>query len=129
MTEAIRKKTIFFIEDEKPLVQSLSEFLHNRSYLVEAAYNGKEALEKLPIIRPDLILLDIVMPEMSGIDFLKQLQNGASEFANTPVIVLTNLQGDEENFKKLGLKVAGYFVKANTPLEELANKIKAILGN
>ncbi len=122
-------KTIFFIEDERPLVESFSAFLRDKGYLIESASNGREAMERLPIVKPDLILLDIVMPEMNGIDFLKEVQKSGSDFADTPVLVLTNLQGDEGNFQKLGLKCAGYFVKANTPLHELANKIEAILKN
>lgn len=120
-------KTIFFVEDEKPLVESFGEFLRKKGYIVEVAYNGREALEKLPLAKPNLILLDLVLPEMSGIDFLKEVQKEESEFANIPVLVLTNLQGDEENFQKLGLKIIGYFVKANTSLDELEKRIKEIL--
>ena len=121
------KRTIFFIEDEKPLVESFGEFLRKKDYIVEVAYNGREALEKLPVVKPDLILLDLVLPELSGIDFLKEIQKDGSEFTNIPVLVLTNLQGDEENFQKLGLRIIGYFVKANTSLDELSKKIKEIL--
>ena len=120
------KKTIFFVEDEHLLVQTLSEFFRSKGYIVEAAYDGKQALEMLPTVKPDLILLDLVIPEVSGIDFLRQLQKDGSEFSDVPVVVLTNLQGDEENFNKLGLKVVGYCVKANTPLEELAKIIEKV---
>ncbi|OGY66658.1 MAG: hypothetical protein A3I24_03840 [Candidatus Harrisonbacteria bacterium RIFCSPLOWO2_02_FULL_41_13b] len=122
-------KTIFLIEDERSLVDALSKFLRDKGYAVESASNGKEALEKLPMIKPDFILLDIVLPEMSGIDFLGLVQKGENkEFANIPVMILTNLQGDEQQFKKLGLKVVGYLVKANTPLGFIADKIVEILG-
>lgn len=120
-------KTIFLVEDEKALADTLSEFLRGQGYLMEVAYNGEEALKNLPVVRPDLILLDIVLPEMNGIDFLKQAQKSGSEFADVPVLILTNLQGDEQNFQKMGLKIAGYFVKANTPLQELNKKVKEIL--
>ena len=101
--------------------------MRKKDYIVEVAYNGREALEKLPVVKPDLILLDLVLPELSGIDFLKEIQKDGSEFTNIPVLVLTNLQGDEENFQKLGLRIIGYFVKANTSLDELSKKIKEIL--
>lgn len=128
MDKAEVRKTIFLVEDEKPIVESLSASLRSNGYIIEPAYNGVEALQKLPVVRPDLILLDLVLPEMSGIDFLKEIQKSGSELADIPVLVLTNLQGDEQNFQKLGLKIAGYFVKANTPLEELDRKIKEVLG-
>ena len=121
-------KTIFFVEDEKALVKTLSEFLRAKGYRVEVAYNGLEALRSLPTVKPDLILLDIILPEMSGIDFLKEVQKEGAEYAAVPVLVLSNLQGDEGSFEKLGLKIEGYFVKANTRLEELCVKIEEVLN-
>lgn len=120
-------KTIFIIEDEESLAQSLSESLTKEGFIIEIAHNGTEAMKMLPVMRPDLILLDIILPEMSGIDFLRQIHKNGSEFADIPVIVLTNLYGDESNFEKLGLEVEGYFVKANTSLKELTHKIKETL--
>ena len=121
-------KTIFFVEDEKALVKTLSEFLRAKGYRVEVAYNGLEALRSLPTVKPDLILLDIILPEMSGIDFLKEVQKEGAEYAAVPVLVLSNLQGDEGSFEKLDLKIEGYFVKANTRLEELCVKIEEVLN-
>ena len=122
-------QTIFLIEDEKSLSETLSRFLRDKGYSVETAYSGVEAAEKLPLIKPDIILLDIVLPEKSGIDFLKEAQKEGSEYAKIPVIVLTNLQGNEESFQKLGLRIALYLIKANTSLEDLHKKIKETLGN
>src|SRR3989338_2226731 len=122
-------QTIFLIEDEKSLSETLSRFLRDKGYSVETAYSGVEAAEKLPLVKPDIILLDIVLPEKSGIDFLKEAQKEGSEYAQIPVIVLTNLQGNEESFQKLGLRIALYLIKANTSLEDLHKKIKETLGN
>lgn len=122
-------KKILIVEDEKSLVEALSKFLRDKNYAVEVAFNGKEALEKAFSFKPDFILLDIVLPEMSGIDFLTMIQKSpSSEFSDVPVMVLTNLQGDEDQFKKLGLRVVGYFVKANTPIGFVVDKIGKILG-
>ena len=125
----VLKKTIFFVEDEKTLVELVSEFLRSKGYRIEAAYNGNQAIQMLPVVRPDLILLDLVMPEMSGIDFLKKIQIENSEFASVPVLVLSNLHGDEENLGKMGLKIKGYFIKANLRLEELADRIVIALDS
>ena len=122
-------QTIFLIEDEKSLSETLSRFLRDKGYSVETAYSGVEAAEKLPLIKPDIILLDIVFPVKSGNDFLKEAQKEGSEYAKIPVIVLTNLQGNEESFQKLGLRIALYLIKANTSLEDLHKKIKETLGN
>ena len=122
-------QTIFLIEDEKSLSETLSRFLREKGYLVETAYSGVEAAEKLPLVKPDIILLDIVLPEKSGIDFLKEAQKEESKYLKIPVIVLTNLQGNEEGFQKMGLRIALYLIKANTSLEDLHQKIKETLGN
>lgn len=121
-------KKIFIVEDEKSLVETLAAFLKTKGYDVESAYNGKQALVMMPTVKPDLILLDIIMPEMSGVDFLKELQKSGSDFMNIPVVILTNLQGDENGFKQMNLKISGYFVKANTSMEEMSKRIKEILA-
>ena len=121
-------KTILLVEDEKALVEALSEFLKDKKYVVEVAYTGKEALEKVEVIKPDLILLDIVMPDLSGIDFLKTIQAEGSKSKDTPVVILSNLQGDVPSLEKMGLHVADYFVKANISLEALARRISKYLS-
>src|SRR3989344_1314263 len=123
-----KKTTIFVIEDEEILVNTLREFLTSKGYLVEIARNGAEALKMLPSVRPDLILLDIVLPEVNGVTFLKEIQKDGSEFKDNLVLVLTNLPGDLDSFKAMGVNADGYFVKANTKLEELEKAIKAILS-
>mgnify|MGYP001563336868 FL=1 len=119
---------IFLIEDDKSLANTLTEFLREQGYEVEQAYTGKEALRILPTIRPDLILLDIILPELSGLEFLKEIQKKDSEFKEMPVLILSNLEGDQKNFEAMGVKIHGYFVKANYSLEELGKKIKKALN-
>ena len=121
------QKTIFLIEDEKSLVETLTEFLRKKGYIVEVAYNGEEAFKMMSVVRPHLILLDIVLPEVDGLNFLKKIQKKQSEFADIPVVVLTNLPDGIETFRTMGLKIEGYFVKANTSLEELNREIKKVL--
>ena len=111
-------QTIFLIEDEKSLSETLSRFLRDKGYSVETAYSGVEAAEKLPLIKPDIILLDIVLPEKSGIDFLKEAQKEGSEYAKIPVIVLTNLQGNEESFQK-------FFLNRSKNLHSLEPSVKS----
>ena len=123
----MKKTTIFVVEDEEILANTLKEFLQDKGYLVEVAHNGAEAIRLLPSIRPDVILLDIVLPEVNGVTFLKEIQKAGGEFKDTPVLVLTNLPGDLESFRGMGVNAEGYFVKANTKLEELAKSVKALL--
>lgn len=119
---------IFVVEDEEILANSVKEFLVGNGYDVEIAQNGAEALKKLPIVKPDIILLDIVLPEVNGVTFLKEMQKPDGEFKDVPVLVLTNLPGDLDSFRGMGVNANGYFVKANTKLEELAKTVKETLG-
>ncbi len=123
-----KKQTIFVVEDEEILANSIREYLQGKGYLVEVANNGAEAIKMMPSVRPDLIVLDIVLPEVNGVTFLKEIQKADSEFKDVHVLVLTNLPGDLESFRAMGVNADGYFVKANTKLEELAKNIKATLG-
>lgn len=124
-----KKAKIFVIEDEEILGNTLMEFLRNKGYAVEIARNGAEAITMLPNVKPDLVLLDIVLPEVNGVTFLKEMQKKGSEFAKVPVLVLTNLPGDLNSFRAMGVEAVGYFVKANTKLEELLVTVKGILGS
>lgn len=122
------KKVIFVIEDEKPLAEAIAEYLGSIGYDVKNAYNGNEAMRTLSSVKPDLILLDIVLPEMNGIAVLKVIQSETSSFKNVPVIVFSNLVGEKAWIEQMGLHVADYLVKANSSLADVAAKVKQVLG-
>jgi DNA-binding response OmpR family regulator len=79
---------ILIVDDEINLVNMLQRLLNNLDYDIAAAMNGRQALELADQFEPDLILLDIKMPDMDGIQVLKTLRSTAS-FAETPIIVLS----------------------------------------
>jgi len=118
---------IFIVEDEELLSQALTEYLRERGYATEVAHDGEEALRILPSVRPDLIILDLILPKMSGVDFLKKIREGDSEFRLTPVIVISNLSGDKEHFEQMGLSISAYFTKNTSSLKELTDKIASLL--
>ena len=122
-------KKIFIIEDEKSLVGALTEFLTHEGYVVSAAITGDDALKKIDAVLPDLILLDIVMPDMDGITFLKHIRKDGSAFKDTPVIIFTNLAGEKKWIEDMDLPISDYVVKANSSLNDLKAKIKATIGN
>lgn len=122
-------KKIFIVEDEKPLVDALSEFLKEAGYEIYTAETGGDAKKKIGNINPDLILLDIVMPDMDGVTFLKEIRKEDSPFKNTSVIIFTNLVGEKKWIEQMGLSITDYIVKANSSLADLSEKIKQILGN
>lgn len=118
---------ILIIEDEIALRGALSIKLKKEGFEVLEAQNGQEGLNLAMTQKPDLVLLDIIMPEMNGLDVLKDIKNNVG-LATVPVIVLTNLP--EENAKEKVKELGGteYLVKSNIPLEELVAKIKTYLA-
>ncbi|MBI4881338.1 MAG: response regulator [Planctomycetes bacterium] len=96
------KKKILVIDDELSIVKYLEALLQDNGYATVAAMNGNEAMEKVRSEKPDLICLDITMPEKSGIRFYKELREDPN-VAAIPVIVVTAVTGyggDSETFRK-----------------------------
>ena len=96
------KKTILIVDDEPGLVTYLETLLQDNGYETVSAADGQIGLEKLKSERPDLVTLDISMPERSGVRFYRDLK-GDPEFANIPVVIVTAVTGyggDPEEFKK-----------------------------
>ena len=85
------------VDDEKRLVSLVESYLAQEGYRVVTAYNGKEALTVAHREKPDLIVLDVMMPEMDGYEFMRKHRAGN----NTPIILLTARVDDEE--KVIGL--------------------------
>ncbi len=120
-------KTILFIEDEPTLQKAIGRYLEQEGYQVKNALDGDLGLEIAIKDKPDLILLDIILPKRDGFEVLKELKTDQTT-KNIPVIVLTNLEGDADVEKALSLGATTYLVKANYKLEEITEKIKETLG-
>jgi two-component system alkaline phosphatase synthesis response regulator PhoP len=115
-------KKILIVDDKAELRTLLKQYLTQEGFEVVAASNGQEALFVARRERPDLILLDIMMPEMGGFEFMR----AHSREANTPIILLTARL--EENDKVLGLELGAddYITKPFSP-RELAARVRAVL--
>ncbi len=101
MTADAGKKMVLIVEDEPHVVMYLETLLQDNGYETVAAENGKVAWEKVKERKPDLVSLDITMPEESGIRFYRRLKE-APEYADIPVLVVTAVTGyggDPEPFK------------------------------
>lgn len=101
--DAGKKAKIAVIDDEKGLVKVVKGFFETRGYTVVAAYNGKSGLELVRSERPDVIVLDLVMPGMDGNAVLRELKKDEA-LKSIPVIVLTakHEQADRDSLLKLG---------------------------
>jgi CheY-like chemotaxis protein len=105
------QKKILVVDDDKNLVRSLKYQLGKRGYSASAAYNGKLALKKVGSQPPDLILLDIMMPEMDGYEVMKALKH-KPETARIPILVMTGVEIDGSRVKALSVGAADYFTKS-----------------
>jgi DNA-binding response OmpR family regulator len=123
-----KKKTIMIVEDDPLLVKMYEAKFSSSGFNVIKAYDGEQALKDALVAHPDFILLDVMMPKMSGIDMLEKLRTDQWG-RSVPVIILSNLSEKQEGEKAARLGVKEYLVKANfTPAEILA-KIVAIIGS
>lgn len=121
------KKTILFIEDEGTLQKAAQEILSQQAYDVLSAFDGEKGVVMAQEKRPDLILLDLILPKKDGFQVLAALK--ADKITKEiPVIVLTNLEGVGDVDKALALGATTYLVKANYSLGEIAEKIRETLG-
>ncbi|MBI3572733.1 MAG: response regulator [Candidatus Kerfeldbacteria bacterium] len=117
---------LLLIEDDTFLAGMYVTKLTLESYQAELATDGKSGLEKAKKLKPDLILLDILLPKMNGFDVLRALKKDAAT-KNIPVILLTNLGQKDDVVKGLELGAADYLIKAHFMPSEVIAKIAEVL--
>lgn len=103
-----------------------SQKFKHEGYEVLAAYNGADGIKLAETEKPDIILLDVIMPKMDGFVALRRLRKNL-DTANTPVILLTNLGQEEDVHKGRELGATDYFIKANHTPQDVVDKVKSIL--
>jgi|SRR3989344_3744119 len=117
---------IFIIEDEKPLLEALRDKFTREGYEVASVEEGSAAVARATAEKPDLIILDLILPGKHGLEVLKEMKEDA-DLKATPVIVLSNLDTDADIKEALRLGAADYFVKAQHPIAEVVEKVKTAL--
>ena len=120
-------KKILFIEDEPNLQRAVGGILEKEGYEVKNALDGELGLSEAKKEKPDLILLDLILPKKDGFEVLTELKQD-EEVKNIPVIVLTNLESSADIEKALELGATTYLVKADYSLDEIIEKVKKSLG-
>ncbi|UMZ74640.1 response regulator transcription factor [Natranaerofaba carboxydovora] len=113
---------ILIIEDEKGLVKVLKAYLEKEGYEVFYSHDGEEGLKLFYEKNPDLIVLDLMLPSMSGENIAKKLR----QTDNTPIIMLTAKGEEEEKLEGLGIGADDYVVKPASP-REITARVKTIL--
>ena len=122
-----KQSKILIIEDEVSLLKSLTEVLEERGYEVVGATDGESGLRLAQERNPDLIILDLLLPGMDGVDVLRQLREN-KETEGIPVLVLTNLSDEKTVAEVLAVGGKDYLVKSDVNLEMIANKVEEILA-
>ncbi len=123
--ESEKRNRILVVDDGVQNVELLKTYLTTAGYNVFAAYNGQEALEKVPQVNPDLILLDIMMPVLGGYEVCKRLK--ADEVTRfIPIVMITALRGMEDKIKGLEVGADDFLSKPFNSIELLA-RVKSLL--
>jgi len=114
-------KRILIVEDERPLAHALELKLQFEGFEVLACSNGKEGLEAILAGKADLVLLDLMMPEMDGFQVLRESEKMAQR---PPIFVISNLSQHEDEDRVLSAGATRYFIKSDTPLSTIIGAIK-----
>ncbi len=124
------KRTIMVVDDEQEIVKVVSIMLESKGFNVRCAYSGKDLFASLEEQKPDLILLDIIMPQMDGLQVLRRLKEDPS-IPFIPVILLTEKADDEDVDEDVmvGYKMgADYYLTKPFKLTQVLDGINLVLG-
>ncbi len=119
------KKKVLIIDDEAILRKTLEEALSSE-FSAAIAIDGEDGYKKAKEFQPDLILLDIIMPNLNGIDTLKKLKEDP-ETKDTPVVVLTNVEKSDSVAEAISLGAKGYLVKGDYSTDEIIENVKKFI--
>ena len=121
------QKSILIVEDDRFLSSLIKARLEKDGFQVAQAFDGEEGRQWLKKNKPDLIILDLIMPRVPGFEFLEGVSLDPN-LNKIPVVVLTNLAQDSDVKKAQQLGAAEYFVKVRVSIEDVINKVKELLN-
>jgi two-component system KDP operon response regulator KdpE len=122
MPNDFKRYKILVVDDEERMARFIRMNLEHDGFIVSEAFNGKQALQKLRDVTPDLILLDVMMPDLDGFEVLQMIR----EISNVPVIMLTAKGEEDDRIKGLELGADDYITKPFSP-REMVSRVKAVL--
>ena len=118
---------IIIVEDDFKVANFYKDRLVQDGHEVSIV-SDETAVSTIRSTKPDLVLLDILMPKVSGMSILREIKTD-QELEDTPVLILTNVEGAAELAQAITLGASGYLVKADTTMEMLSNKVKEALAS
>lgn len=130
MADTPQGKKIVMVEDDVAMREIVVHKLSTNGFTVKEAEDGQEGVDLIVNEKPDLVLLDLMLPEMDGFKVLETIRKHSDpKVAATPVIILSNLWSNKDILKTKALNVQAYLVKAYFTTEEILTKINEILSN
>jgi DNA-binding response OmpR family regulator len=126
-TDTTRKRKILLVEDDDALANVYIMRLEAENFDAKRVANGEDALAMAREYKPDLVLLDVMMPKISGFDVLDILRN-TPDTANLKIIMLTALSQDSDKERAQGLGVDDYLVKSQVVISDVMDRIRHHLG-
>lgn len=121
------KKTVLIVEDEDIVARMYQAGLAHSSFQVTLARDGEEALTVMKAKKPDLVLLDIMMPKLNGIQVLERMKED-SELKSIPVIMMSNLSSPEDKAQALSKGASDYWVKRDVQPREIEKRVMEIFS-
>jgi DNA-binding response OmpR family regulator len=119
-------KKILVIEDDKFLRELISQKLLKEGYDVAEAMDGEKGVESVKSEKPDLVLLDLILPGIDGFEVLARIKSDP-EISGTPVIILSNLGQKDDIEKGLNMGAVDYLIKAHFTPGEIVEKIRSVM--
>jgi two-component system response regulator VicR len=117
---------VLIVEDNISLNKVYSLVLQKEGYEVTSAFDGRDGIKQLATLEPDLILLDMLMPHMGGLEFLKRFP--FSDHPGVRVVMLSNVNEDKDVSQALKLGAANYIVKSDNSPKDLVERLSEIIG-
>ena len=124
-TMAEGQKTVMLIEDDQFLSSLMKARLEKEGFATLQEFDGEEAVQALKQERPDIVILDLIMPKVSGFEVLQTISI-TPQLANVPVVILSNLAQDSDIEKARQLGAKEYFVKVKVSIDDLVGRIKSL---
>ncbi|KKU14485.1 MAG: OmpR family two-component response regulator [Parcubacteria group bacterium GW2011_GWB1_45_9] len=123
------KKILLIVEDEKPVLKALVDKFGVEGFGVLTAENGEDGLKVALDEKPDLILLDLIMPKKTGLEMMHELRKDPDYGKKVPIIILTNLSANDKVSGEVSEEEPSYYlVKADWKIEDVVRKVKETLG-